>query len=86
MPPVVQAVGFGGLGDGQVAHPGFHPRQAPPGIQFEDAVELGQAEQKAVFVGQGTSGQPGAGTPGHHRYTQTGAQAQDVLDLGHALG
>ena len=83
---VVEAEGVGCLRDGQVAHTGLYPGDLAPGVDFENLLELGEAEQDTAAVRQGAAGQTGAGTPGHHWHLQRVAEPHDGLHLLDAVG
>ena len=83
---VVQAVGRGGLADGQVAHAALHARGAAVGVDLQNLVELGQRHGHAQGVGHGATRQTRARTARHHRHAQRMAAAQHRLHLRLGLG
>ncbi len=73
------------LGNCQIAHPRLHPGGSRHGVHFENAVELRQAQQHAVFQRQRAAGEPGAGTARHHRHVVLVAKPHYRLHLFHGF-
>ena len=78
---VVQAPRGHRLADRQVAHAGLDPRELVGVIDFQDAVELGQAEQNAALVRQRAARQPGSRPARHDRHLQPVADPHHRLHL-----
>ncbi|MNZ08209.1 hypothetical protein D3C78_250040 [compost metagenome] len=83
---VVQAVGRGRLGDGQVAHAGLHTGEAALRVDFENAVEPRHHQQDAFGQWQGAARQAGTGAASHHRHATLVAKPEQRLHLLQALG
>ena len=69
------------LGQSQVGHAGLSHDAAIVVIDFENAVELGHAEQYPIGQWQGAPGQRGAGAARHDLDTHFAAIAQNRRDL-----
>ncbi len=78
---VVQAVGRGRLGNGQIAHTRLHARRTRHRVEREDALHLRQRQEHALRVRQRTAREAGAGAARHHRQFEFAAGAQNTADL-----
>jgi len=83
---VVQAMGRGRLGNGQVAYTGLHPGETPLRVDFENAVEACHHQQDALGQWQGTARQAGPGAARHHRHATQVAEPEQRLHLFQAFG
>ena len=79
---VIESIGTGGLGDGQVPHTGLHDGQGRLGIDGLDSVELGQAEQHTLRMRHGATRQARARAPGNDRDIEVFAKLENGLHLG----
>ncbi len=83
---VEQAVGRGGVGDRQVAHPRLHHGGAGVRVDAQDAAELAKAQDHAAGIGQGAAGKAGAGAPRDDGHAHLAADLEDGLDLARVAG
>ena len=67
---IVEAVGRGRLGDGEVAHAGLHHGEARHRVEMHDLLHLGQRQHHAVLVRQRAARKAGAGAARHHRHAE----------------
>ncbi len=78
---VIQAIGSRRIGDGQVAHPRLHARDARSRIDRQYRFEARQRQQHTVAHGQRAPGQAGAGAARDHRHAHVMAGNQHLANL-----